>query len=116
MGEIEQIADTVAVLRKGKLIEEVSMDFIRKQQTNYIEIKTPHLTKAKNILKEQLNLRTIELNDETKAIKIFDKSVPSQKILKTMIDHDVEIDTFQKIHPSLEDYFLERIHGSDQNV
>ncbi len=39
LGEIEQIADTIGVLSKGKLLEEVSMDHVRYMNTAYIEIE-----------------------------------------------------------------------------
>lgn len=38
--EIEQVADTIGVIHQGRWIEEVSMERVRGQQSEYIEIAT----------------------------------------------------------------------------
>lgn len=40
IGEIEQIADTIGMIKDGKLIEETSMDLLKQQNTEYIELVT----------------------------------------------------------------------------
>ena len=45
LGEIEQIADTIGVIKEGILIEEVLMETIRLQNTEYIEIRTDDVKK-----------------------------------------------------------------------
>ncbi len=46
LGEIEQIADTIGVIKDGALLEEVLMDNIRLQNTEYIELKTDDVKKG----------------------------------------------------------------------
>lgn len=116
LGEIEQIAHTIGVIRDGNLIKEVAMDSIRNGQSNYVELRTPHLPKAEFVLKDILHLKNFYKNEKHKVLRIYETSISSNKILENMINHDVEIDLFQHHQPSLEDYFLRLVHGDDQNV
>lgn len=45
LSEIEQIADTIGVIRDGRLLEEVSMEDVRYQNTEYIELVTSNQTR-----------------------------------------------------------------------
>lgn len=116
LGEIEQIADTVGVIREGQLIEEGSMDSIREKQSNYIELFTSQTAKAAFILENKLKITNFRVTEENKAIKIYDMSVSQNEIVQAMVKNGVAVDSFNKKHASLEDYFLQLIHGGDSNV
>ncbi len=50
IGEIEQIADTIGMIKDGKLIEETSMDLLKQQNTEYIELVTSSPKKSSGSL------------------------------------------------------------------
>lgn len=116
LAEIEQIADTIAVINKGRLIEEVSMDSIRNRDTEYIEILTKDCKKASYILVNELNISNFRVEDNS-LIKIYDLSLPQNIISKALILGDVSIDGIIKKNNSLEDYFLNLTNnGGNINV
>jgi len=110
LGEIEQLADTVGVIKDGRLIKEVSMDAVNRSQTDYIEVIVNNGQKAAFIIESTLNITNFKLMDDN-CIRIYD-STASQKVLsKTLIEHDIEIEGISKKTSSLEDYFLKLING-----
>jgi len=115
LGEIEQLADTIGVIKNGRLITEVSMEAVNRSQVDYIEVIVNDGKKAALILESTLNITNFKLIDDN-CIRIYE-STASQKVLsKTLIEHDIEIEGISKKSSSLEDYFLKLINGGVGSV
>lgn len=115
LGEIEQLADTIGVIKNGRLITEVSMEAVNRSQVDYIEVIVNDGKKAALILESTLNITNFKLID-VNCIRIYE-STASQKVLsKTLIEHDIEIEGISKKSSSLEDYFLKLINGGVVNA
>lgn len=110
LAEIEQIADTIGVINKGRLIEEVSMESIRSRNTEYVEIITNDYEKASYVLNNELNISNFRVEDNS-LIKIYDLSLSQSIVLKALILKDVNIDGMIRKNNSLEDYFLKLINS-----
>lgn len=110
LAEIEQIADTIGVITKGKLIEEVTMESIRERNTEYIEITTDEVKKASFILETKLNIKNFKVIDD-KTLRIYEDTISQKEISKTLILNDINIEAITKKNSSLEDYFLKLIKG-----
>lgn len=115
LAEIEHIADTIGVINKGRLIEEVSMDSIRNRNAEYIEILTKDCKKAAYVLESELNISNFRVEDNL-SIKIYDLSLSQNIISKTLILGDVNIEGILRKSDSLEDYFLRLTSGGDINA
>ncbi len=95
LGEIEQLADTIGVIKNGRLITEVSMEAVNRSQVDYIEVIVNDGKKAALILESTLNITNFKLIDDN-CIRIYE-STASQKVLsKTLIEHDIEIEGISK--------------------
>lgn len=110
LGEIELIADTIAVMNDGKLLQEVSMEHIARQNTEYIEITTSDCSKAAYVLENQLSISNVRVIDGGQ-VRIYDCPVPQSELMKTLVLHDVAIESIYKKKGSLEDYFLSILNG-----
>lgn len=110
LGEVELIADTIGIIKSGKLIQEVSMDTMRGQNTDYVELKTPDYKKAAFILENKLQLRNFKVMDES-IIRIYDTAIAQSDISKTLILNDVDIESINTKTATLEEYFLTQIEG-----
>jgi len=110
LGEIELIADTVGVISEGRLVEEVSMQNIKKKNTNYVEISTQDHKKAALVLEDVLHITNYKIVDNS-IIRIYDTLISQNEISKTLILHDVSINSINVKNHSLEDYFLTLING-----
>lgn len=115
LGEIEQMADIIGVIKNGRLINEVSMDAVNHSQADYIEVIVNDGKKAAFIIEKELHITNFKLMDDN-SIRIYE-STASQKVLtKTLIEHDIEIEGISKKTSSLEDYFLKLINGGVVNA
>ncbi|GED03177.1 ABC transporter ATP-binding protein [Bacillus atrophaeus] len=110
LSEIEQIADTIGVIRDGRLLEEVSLDKIRGQNTEYIELVTTNRTKACFVLENELGIANFKILNE-KTVRIYDSDASQAAISKALILNDIDIESINKKYTSLEDYFLSLING-----
>ena len=110
LGEMEQMADTIGVIQNGKLIKEVSMKSINRNQTDYIEVIVHDGKRAAYILEDKLALSNFKLIDDH-CIRIYESTVPQKMISKALIEHDIEIEAISRKTSSLEDYFLKLING-----
>lgn len=110
LAEMEQMADTIGVIQDGKLIKEVSMESINGEQTDYIEVTVQDIKKAAYILDHHLCLNNYKIMNE-KNIRIYEMTVTQQEISKALIMNDIEIESINKKHSSLEEYFLKLMNG-----
>ena len=104
------MADTIGVISNGKLIEEVSMENINGQQTEYIEIAVDNSKKAVFILENNLGIANFKVIVNG-FIRIYDSSITQLDISKAFILNDVAVESISKKTSSLEDYFLKLING-----
>lgn len=110
LAEMEQMADTIGVIQNGKLIKEVSMKSIKGEQTDFIEVKVQNIKKAAFILDNQLGLKNYKIvSDQT--IRIYEMTATQQEISKALIMNDIEIESINKKHSSLEEYFMNLMNG-----
>ncbi|MEX3623382.1 ABC transporter ATP-binding protein [Viridibacillus arvi] len=115
LAEMEQMADTIGVIQNGKLIKEVSMKSIKGEQTDFIEVKVQNIKKAAFILDNQLGLKNYKIvSDQT--IRIYEMTATQQEISKALIMNDIEIESINKMHSSLEEYFMNLMNGEGINA
>ncbi|AZK46445.1 ABC transporter ATP-binding protein [Paenibacillus lentus] len=113
LSEIEQIADTIGVISEGRLIEEVSMESIRGQNTEFIELITTEPSRAAAILDHQLRISNFKvLHDRN--IRIYDNSISQGDIFKALVLQNIEIEAINKKVMSLEEYFLDLVQGDSK--
>ncbi|MGF9977148.1 ABC transporter ATP-binding protein [Viridibacillus arvi] len=110
LAEMEQMADTIGVIQNGKLIKEVSMKSIKGEQTDFIEVKVQNIKKAAFILDNQLDLKNYKIMNE-QTIRIYEMTATQQDISKALIMNDIEIESINKKHSSLEEYFMNLMNG-----
>ncbi len=108
IGEIEQIADTIGVIKDGKLMEEASMDSIKASNTEYIELVTSNQRKAAMVLHDKLGINNFKVVDD-QTIRIYATEVPQSSISKTLILEDINIESIDKKRTTLEEYFIKKV-------
>lgn len=110
LSEIEQIADTIGVIRKGQLIKEASMEEIRNTHANHIELVVKDYPKAAFILENKLKARNFRVREDKSIINIYD-DISQNDIFQSMMQNQVEIESLNHKKQPLEDYFLQLIEG-----
>lgn len=115
LSEIEQVADTIGILQGGKFIREVSMNDMRSENTDYIEIVTPHCKKAAFVLENQLGVSNFKIIGDT-MVRVYESRWTQQELTKALVLNDVEIESLNHKHTSLEEYFLQQIGGGEKHA
>lgn len=110
LGEIEQIADTIGVINKGKLLEEVSMSDIRETNQEYLEIQVNDSKKAALILEGKMCILNFKILDNN-FIRIYEAGIAQNDLTKTLIHNNIEINSITRKNNSLEDYFMKLMDG-----
>lgn len=110
LGEIEQIADTIGVIHKGRLVEEVTMDDISRMNTDYIEIRCSDVKKAVYVLREKLAITNFKVMEDSR-IRIYDIAQGQAEISKQLIMNGVNVEEMNRKNHSLEDYFMNLVEG-----
>ncbi|WP_339267911.1 ABC transporter ATP-binding protein [Paenibacillus sp. FSL K6-1330] len=113
LGEIEQVADTIGILQGGRFIREVSMDEMRSENTDYIEIVTPQCKQAVFVLENQLKVSNFKIVGDS-TIRIYESKFTQQELTKALVLNDVAIESINHKHTSLEEYFMHQISGGEQ--
>lgn len=114
IGEIEQVADTIGIIKGGELMEETSMAAIKARTTEYIELVTSNQRKAAMVLHDQLGINNFKVMDD-QVIRIYATEVPQSDISKTLILEDINIESMNKNRTTLEEYFIKQV-GLDKSV
>ncbi|WP_010096362.1 ATP-binding cassette domain-containing protein [Ornithinibacillus scapharcae] len=113
LAEMEQVVDRIGVINNGRLINEVTLEDIRKERTEYIEIVTTDVQKTLYILESELQLTNMKMIQGNR-IRIYDLTYSQTDISKLLILHDIGIEEIQKHTSSLEDYFYTQINGGNR--
>lgn len=111
LGEIEQIADTIGVIREGKLIEQASMRDIRASQMDHLALYVKDFPRAAFILESQLQATNFRVIDDKGLINIYDSHISQNDIIEAMVRNQVKIESIERKNQTLEDHFLQLIGG-----
>ncbi|MED4454940.1 ABC transporter ATP-binding protein [Metabacillus fastidiosus] len=114
VSEIESVADTIGIINDGKLLKEVRMEEIRKENTEYIEIDIDHIGNAVRVLKDQLAVKKYEIENDH-IIRIFDQNISQSQINKELIINEVTVNRIEKKQHNLEEYFVNLINGGSRH-
>lgn len=115
LSEVESIADTVGIIHHGRMMKEIRMQDIEEMNLNYVEISVTDEKRAAYVLAEMLKLHNFKEFDNGK-IRIYDHSVSTQQLTKTLALNDVEVTGIGKKAETLEDYFLKLTGEGNDHV
>lgn len=113
LSEVEQIADTIGIIRNGKLLKEISMFDIRKLQTDYIELEVDDLGRTGYLLEQELGITDFKVITDTK-IEIYDLKKSVRELSAALVQNGIGITGIGIKQNSLEDYFFHIIEGVRQ--
>lgn len=115
VSEIESIADTIGIIDHGKLLKEIKMDDIRKENAEYLEISVDNVERASEVIRTELGITAFSKVDDHR-IRITDENVSQAKLSKELIMHDILMNNIEQKKANLEEYFLKLINGGAAHV
>ena len=113
LSEVEQIADTIGIIRGGRLLQETAMSQIHKRQTEYIELAVEDTSRAGCLLEEKLGIRDVRIVSEN-VIEIYDPAASVNEIAAALVQEQAVILGIGRKRNSLEDYFFRTLKGEGE--
>lgn len=113
LSEVQQLATRLGIMHKGKLLEEVDSEDLKKKNRHYIDLKVGNDRETVVILEQKLGIKDY-LISKAGEIKIYEKLNETSNINKALINNNIEVKEISLMRDSLESYFLNLV-GGDKN-
>ena len=104
ISEIEQLADTVGVINKGRMLREMPMEEIRREAVQYLEVHVNDVRKAAIALEERYGRLNYKIISDS-GLRIY-QDLPFDEISRLLVQAGVAILNMGSKNDTLEDYFF----------
>lgn len=111
LSEVENLADTIGIIHRGRMLNEISMKEISENSLAYIELMTSMVKQTAYVLEENLHITNFKILDAG-IIRIYDSSISIGELSKALAQNEIEIQALNQKNDSLEDYFLKLTSAS----
>jgi len=111
LSEIELLADDIGIIDHGVLLEESSMEELKKKSGKYILLQLSEVSKATLILERQFGLKDYSVQDDH-TLRLYDTGLDMGEINKALVTQNVTVICSQFSNDTLEDYF-KKITGGE---
>ncbi len=108
--EVEQLADRVGIIHHGKLIDEISLEGLRDQGGEYIEIEVDSPAEALRLLETKLGIFDFTVKADNR-IEIYDVQDQTGAINRMLVANEIEVRQLIRKSMSLERHFVELTGG-----
>ena len=105
LAEMELIADTVGIIKKGRILKEVPLEVIHEYNKEYIELEVDNLSRTGYLIEERLGIKNYKIVSENK-MRVYDLSKRQSTISKILVENGVELESIYRKEGTLEGYFL----------
>ncbi|WPC40252.1 ABC transporter ATP-binding protein [Clostridium sp. JS66] len=104
LSEISLLADDIGIIDHGVLLEESSMEELKRKSGKYILLQVSDVSKATLILERQFGLKEYSVQDDH-TLKLYDTSLDMASVNKTLMLGEVSVISSGLCNDTLEDYF-----------
>ncbi|CAD0146663.1 putative ABC efflux transporter (ATP-binding protein) [Streptococcus thermophilus] len=104
LSEIALLADDIGIIHEGILLEESTLDQLKKKSEQYILIQVPDTNKACYYLENVLGIKNYSVEDDH-FIRIYDLHIDVATIGQAFFGSGIELTHLEVCMDNLEDYF-----------
>lgn len=113
LSEVEDIADTIGIIHRGKTLREISMKDITEMNTAYIELSVDNVRQASRILSDRKGLDRFKVMEDSR-IRIYAENIETSGISEVLIQGGVGLNAISRKTETLEDYYLSVTEEAEQ--
>lgn len=110
LSEMEQLADRMGIIHEGRLLEEISLEELRKRNRKYLEFRVSDDNRTAMLLERELRIEDYEVLGGG-VIRIYSHLGQAALLNKTLLAHDVDVSGIVLSEDKLEDYFTSKVGG-----
>ena len=111
LSEIALLADDIGIIDCGVLLEESSMNELKKRNSKYILLQVSDVPKTSLILEREFHTKDYSVQDEH-TLRIYDTSLYMGKINKLLVMQNITVTSSGLCDDTLEDYFKKITGGA----
>ena len=111
LSEIALLADDIGIIDCGVLVEESSMNELKKRNSKYILLQVSDVPKTSLILEREFYTKDYSVQDEH-TLRIYDTSLNMGKINKFLVMQNITVTSSGLCDDTLEDYFKKITGGA----
>lgn len=111
LSEVEQIVDCVGILHQGTLLQEISMEELRRINRDYAEIQLSPLERALPLLEQIYHIQDYTVMDQ-QTIHLYDLRHPLSQLNQMLVEHGIAVSSLFLHTGNLEDYFTQLTGGT----
>jgi len=111
LSEVQQLATRIGIIHKGRLVEEIDYELLKKKNRHYIEIRVNDDKKSAMLLEQELGVTDYKIVEQG-VIRVYEALNESAHINRTFSENGVDISSISIMNDSLEDYFIKLTGGS----
>lgn len=104
LSEIALLADDIGIIHEGVLLEESTLDKLKKKSEQYVLVQVPDTNKASYYLENVLDIKKYSLEDDN-FIRIYDLDKDVSTIGQAFFNYGINITHLEVCMDNLEDYF-----------
>ena len=113
LSEISMLADDIGILDHGVLLEEETMEELKKKHQKYILLQVSDTAATARILEQQMALQVGEYSiQDTTSVKIFKTTIDREALVRELTLQGVGLSGLAEKDDTLEDYF-KKITGGE---
>lgn len=104
LSEIALLADDIGIIDHGVLLEENSMETLKRKNSKYILLQVSDIPKTSLVLERQFGVTDYSVQDDH-SLRIYNTSLDMAAVNKALVVQDVAVISSQLCNDTLEDYF-----------
>ncbi|MCR5459830.1 MAG: ABC transporter ATP-binding protein [Acetatifactor sp.] len=111
--ELSELCTDYAIIRNGKLIEELSHEELLQRTNTRLALQTDDVARTATILEDQLNIHDYKITHENE-IHVYEKLDDLKRISKAVTEGGLIITRFNLEGESLEEYYIGKVGGNHE--
>ena len=105
------LADDIGIIDHGVLLEENSMETLKRKNSKYILLQVSDIPKTSLVLERQFGVTDYSVQDDH-SLRIYNTLLDMAAVNKALVVQDVAVISSQLCNDTLEDYF-KKITGGE---
>lgn len=110
LSEIEQLANNIGIIHEGRLLEEITLEELRKRNRKHVEFQVTNDKKAVMLMERHFGISDYEVHEKGN-IRVYSHLGEQGKLNKVFVENDIEVLKINTSEDKLEDYFVKLIGG-----
>ena len=110
LGELEKIATHYGIIRKGRMIREMTAEELEASCRTFIALKAKDINRTKAALDSRY---TRVQKDESGGIRVYDLTSP-EEIVTFLYENGVTVSEIGRNKIGLEEYYIDLMHGEEK--